>query len=401
MNDLFFLPSWPSSAGQLQWFALLLLTATVAGEITWRWLRLPRIIGYVAAGAALGPQGSELIDAATLAELRVFLEVAIGLILFELGQRVDMGWLRRNPWLLGTSLLEALLAFGAIFGVLTLLQANPLLAAVAAAIGIATSPAVALTVARDLRAQGQVTERLLLLTALNTVYAFVALTMLLAWLHLEYRGGWAVILLHPLYLIFGSVFLALSAAAVMLALLKRLGRNSEVQLIFVVAMVILAVTAASAARLSVAISLLAFGVFARALDRERHFVQLSFGSAGQIFVVILFAFIGANLKLALTPAAGFTALAVIAARFAGKTIGVFAFAPASALNLRKASLLSIGLVPMSDLAVAMVQDTGKLYPQFGPGLAAVVLFAVAILEVLGPLAAYFALKQAGEADEER
>ena len=60
---------------------------------------------------------------------------------------------------------------------------------------------------------------MLLLTALNTVYAFLAITMLFSWLHLEYRGGWLAILSHPLYLIVGSLFLALLAAAAALRLL--------------------------------------------------------------------------------------------------------------------------------------------------------------------------------------
>jgi hypothetical protein len=42
-----------------------------------------------------------------------------------------------------------------------------------------------------------------------------------------------------------------------------------------------------------------------------------------------------------------------------------------------------------------------LYPEFGAKLSAVVLSAVAILELIGPLATQFALKQAGEAGERR
>jgi Kef-type K+ transport system membrane component KefB len=401
MRELPFLPGWPLSAGPLVWFALLLLTATIAGELVSRLLKLPRILGYVAAGIALGPPGAGLIGVGELKELRLFLEIAVGLILFELGQRVDLGWLRRNPWLLGTSLLESALAFVAVFGVLWLLDTNPLLAAAAAAVGVATSPAVVTTVAKELGAQGQVTERLLLLTALNTIYAFLAVTMLFAVLHLEYRGSWAAMLLHPLYVVGGSLLIAFLAAGAMLWLLQPLRKSDETQFIVVVAMVVLAVMLAAQAKLSVAVALLGFGVFTRLLDRHRRFVSLSFGRGGLLFVVMLFALTGASLDLKplLAPATLFTAIAVIAARFAGKSIGVFALAVPSALGVRKASLLSIGLLPMSGLAVVSVQDASALYPEFGSRLAAVVLTAVAVLEVLGPLAAHFALRRAGEAQE--
>ena len=53
---------------------------------------------------------------------------------------------------------------------------------------------------------------------------------------------------------------------------------------------------------------------------------------------------------------------------------------------------------MSGLAVVMVLDTAAMYPAFGGELAAVVLTAVAVLEILGPAATQVALRRAGEAD---
>ena len=48
-------------------------------------------------------------------------------------------------------------------------------------------------------------------------------------------------------------------------------------------------------------------------------------------------------------------------------------------------------------AVVMVRDTTLLYPAFGRELSAVVLSAVVILELFGPLATQFALRRAREA----
>src|SRR5439155_103283 len=78
-------------------------------------------------------------------------------------------------------------------------------AAMAAARGTATSPAVVMLVVHDLRAQGQVTERLLLFTAVNSVFAYVLLTLLLPFLHLEHQASWLQAVLHPLYLLWGSL----------------------------------------------------------------------------------------------------------------------------------------------------------------------------------------------------
>jgi hypothetical protein len=47
----------------------------------------------------------------------------------------------------------------------------------------------------------------------------------------------------------------------------------------------------------------------------------------------------------------------------------------------------------------MVHGTADLYPEFGVKLSAIVLSAVLILELIGPVATQFALRRAGEARE--
>ena len=377
----------------------MLLVAAIAGELVLRWLHLPRLFGWIATGVLLGPQVSGVLTEGVLDEMRGVLDVAIGVVLFQLGQRVDLGWLRRNPSLLATSVLEASLAFAAMFAVLLLIEVPPLLAALAAAIGIATGPAVALSLIREVRAQGQVTERMLLLTSLNCVYAFVVVNILLAWLHQEYSNEWLSIFGHPLYLIFGSLLLALVFALATLVLLTLLGRRAEAQFIAVVALVVTAVYVASALKLSSVLVLLGYGVMARAFDVRRRFASLSFGSLGQILLVLLFAITAATLDLNLVPAGALAGAVLVAARYVGKTIGVFALAPASGLSLRKASLVSLTLMPMSGVALILVHDMSALFPGLGSTLTSVVVSAIVMLEVLGPAAAYFALVRAGETDE--
>ena len=401
MADLFFLPNLRGIGHSLPWYALLLLAAALAGEAVQRWLRLPRLLGWSAAGALLGPYALGVLDRTALDAMAPLLDIAAGVVLFELGQRVDPSWLRRNPWLLGTSILESALGFAAMFAVLIAVDAPPLIAAVAAAIGISTAPAVTLTITRDLRAQGQVAERALLLTALNSVYAFVAVGVLLSWIAREHALDWRVAVLHPLYLVFGSILAAAVFAGVTLALLRILGRRHDTQFLCIFALVATAVWAADALRLSMALTLLAYGVGIRILDRHRLFVALSFGRVGGILLIFLFALTAARLDWALVPAGALAGGVLIAARAAGKGLGVFALAPVSGLPLRKASLLTLALMPMSGIAVILVHDTARYYPQIGASLSAIVISAIAMLELLGPLLAHFALVRAGEAAEER
>ena len=393
-----FLPALPPAFSQATVFGLLVVIGLLAGEALRRYATLPRILGYVLAGAALGPHGAGLITDDLLFDLRLLIDLAIGLIVFELGFRLDYQWLRHNRWLFVTAVAESLFCFGAIFGTLVFFDFRPLLAAMAAAIGTATSPAIVMLIVHDLRAQGQITERLLLLTAVNSVFAYVLLTLLLPFLHLQHEAGWEHALLHPLYLLWGSALAGYLACRLMLAIAAWLGKREETQFILLVSMVVVAVGVAHALKLSVSLTLITFGVLARNLDKGYAVLPVHFGHGQQLFFVILFVLVGASLEFtAFNIAAAAVVTAYIVMRFLGKALALLAFGPLSGTNASGAGLLAVALVPLSGSAVVMVRDTTTLYPEFGRELAAVVLSAVVILELVGPLATQFALRRAGEA----
>jgi hypothetical protein len=164
--------------------------------------------------------------------------------------------------------------------------------------------------------------------------------------------------------------------------------------------VVLVVGLARALNLPVVVALLALGILARNLDYDHALLPLRFGHAGQLLFVVLFVLSGASLDFS-----GFGTVAMVVAvfvvvRFLGKALAILALGRLSSLRPGGAGLLSLSLLPMSGLAAVMVYDTAALYPRFGAELAAVVLSAVAVLEIIGPLATQFALKQAGETHPE-
>jgi NhaP-type Na+/H+ or K+/H+ antiporter len=335
-----------------------------------------------------------------LEDARLLLDIALGLILFELGSRLDWQWFRRNRWLLASSMAEIALSFTLVCLVLALLRTPWLQAAVAAAIGVATGAPVLLVVIHDQRADGLLTDRAVNLTALNNVFSVVAVTMLLAVLHLEYRPQVTMLLLHPLYLLLGSALLGYLASLVLVLLARWLGKREDLQFILLVAMVLLTVGVANALQLSILVALLALGVMARNRDRDRTLLPVEFGPTAQVLFVLLFVLTGAAATLADLAAGAWIALAYVLARFAGKLLGVVLFSRASGLRGRKAALLGLTLMPMSATAVAMVETTARYYPQFGERLAAVVLGAVLMLELAAPLATQLALRMAGETNPE-
>jgi hypothetical protein len=172
-------------------------------------------------------------------------------------------------------------------------------------------------------------------------------------------------------------------------------------MLLLVAVVVLTIGAAHSLKLSVPLALVTFGMLARNLDRHHVLLPARLGELGQLFFVLLFVITGASLEFrALGIAAASVVAAYIVLRFLGKAAALLAFGHLSGIRPGGAGLLALALVPMSGLAVVMVRDTVSLYPSFGRELAAVVLSAVVVLELLGPLATQFALRRAGEAHPE-
>lgn len=395
-----FLPDWPKATDPLLLFSILLLAGLAAGEIVQRALRLPRITGYVVVGALFGVLSQHVFGLPLIEETRLFADIALGLVLFELGRRFDFAWIKRDRWLLATGLGESAMTFVAVYAVLQLLDFQPAWAAVAAAIAMATSPAVIMLVVRDTRAEGQVTERALCFTALNCIAAGIVTTMLLSWLHLEYQTGWHSVVLHPLYLLVGAGATAFILARLLILAGRWCGKRETAQFVLLVGTVVLAVGVAEMLKLSVLLTLLLLGMLSRNLDRTHALLNIEFGYAAQPFFVILFVVTGASLALADVATAWYAALAYIAARFAAKAVTLLVLGRLNGFSLDRAWLTALALTPMTGMAVVLVRDTTSLYPEMGTALSSTVLTAIVLLDLIGPIATQFALKRAGESNPE-
>ncbi len=394
------LPGWPPSGNDFLLFGVILLAGVVGGEIAHRSKYFPRITGFVASGFLLGPSVTSLISADMLSQARIFTDIALGLILFQLGLQLDMTHLRQNRTLLLSSIAEGLLSFSAICLVLTMLGISPLHAALVAAVGVSSSPAVVLLVAREFNAQGPVTERALSHVAMNNFLSFFLFTLLLPFLHYSQQTGWSVIMLQPFYQAGASLVLAYLLARLCIRIARHLGQNENQQFALLVGVIIVAIGLSAMLHCSNLLTLLATGVLVRNLDVEDDLMMVEFGHAGDIFFVLLFVIAGANLHVHALITVWWTALAFVGVRFVGKTLGLLILAPFSSLSFRQTSLLGLTLVPMAGMAIGLTDSLSSLYPVFSQELTAIVLGSVTILETVGPILTEFALKRAGEISPE-
>jgi Kef-type K+ transport system membrane component KefB len=401
--DLSFLPDWPPVWPAAVAVAVLALFAAAAGEAAARWLRVPRLLGYLAAGAVFGAAGYLLqllqVEPLPTRTLHFSMDVAAAVILFDLGQRVSFGWIRRNPALLGASVLESALSFAGVFAVMRVLDFAPLPSALIAAISMSTSPAVLLAVTREMRAQGQVTERTLLITALNSLRGCVDAAASLGARGDARRAGRLPAAPGVADRRFarpggarrarvpagGGVRRARTVGPDPCDARGRLDRICQRRRVA-------AVATAGAARLRGICSHLRPGTPARTTD---------FGLASGVALTLFFALSAAVVDGSALFGAWMAALALTVVRVVCKVGAVGVLAPLTGISLRKGLLTGLGLLPMSATAIMLTQQISQLNPQLGAQTSSVLLASVLILQVFGTLTLMLALRASGEARAER
>ncbi len=399
MQSHTFFPAWSALDWKLVLFPALLLIGFSAGELLSR-LRLPRLTGYILIGMALGDSGLDLIDESLRDEMSVFINVGLGLLLFELGQRLDLQWMRRERWLWLTSMLEIALTGWLSYSAMRFFQFPMLESSLLAAVAICTSPLIVMGLVRELAADGPVTDRVVALAAINSIASFLVLAVLLGGAGLQYAGGIRNVVLHPLYLILGSFLLGCGVFVSFRCVARFIGKSSMPQHAVAMSMILLAVGAAVALKLSVLGTLLTLGILARNADPERRIRHIDFGVGVELFFVILFINEGASITLSHSAGIALPALVLIAVRYLGKSAPVYLFSGFAPLGIARAGFVSLTLVPLSGLAALLVLDARHEYPQLQPEMIAVMLTAIGILELTGPVLAGFALRRARESRPE-
>ncbi len=388
---------WPIAPGVVFWLALMLVAGALLGELVFRRLTLPRIVGYSAVGMLAALLGQDASTRYATGPLRVVIDLALGLLLFELGSRVNLRWLRSNPALWYTSAAESVLSFAAMFGVLHwVMGLSPQVSVICATMGVAASAAVVGRVASEMRAAGQVTERMIVLTALNTLVAVLAHKLVIGWLHLDSPGNWVQGIAQPLYAFGGSVLVAALLYRLVAWIALHLDLRDENSALLLLGLIVLALTVASMLNLSTLLVPLLAGVLLRNTSERPWVWPRHFGSAGGVMVLMLFVIVGAAWTPQSLVIGGVAALMLLLARAAAKAIAVFALARWSGTTVRQSVGLSLALTPVSGTALVLLAELHLSHPNVAAQVSPIIFSAIAIMEIVGPVVLQWGLRHAGE-----
>lgn len=393
-----FLPHFPIHVNPIALFGLTLIFGLIGGELARRSRILPIISGYIIVGYLVGPSGFNIVTPSLLDNARIFVDVSLGLILFDLGRHLDFIWLRHDKGLLPMAVTESSLTLILVFIVLLLFQLPVLSAAVGATIAVATSPAVAMLIAHDLSSEGPVTRRTLALTSFNNLYGVILFTLLLP-LSLTHNS-YLNLILDALYRLLGSFGLGCLLFLLTKNIAQLIGKRKENQFVLFTGMVIFSIGLATILNLSTMLTLFTLGIGARNFDKQHVLTEVDFGWLARLFFILLFVITGVQLKLIGLWQFTLAVVSFLLTRFLAKSCGIWLFAKASRLTRQQAYALCLTLLPMAEIGIGMTNKITNLHPELGNLLIIIITAAVAILDIIGPITTQFAFISTGETVQE-
>jgi Kef-type K+ transport system membrane component KefB len=388
------MPEFLPISSQLAWpFAF--VVAWIAGEFGHRWTGLPRISIYGLVGFAFGNASFGLLPQSDNGTFVLLANIAFGLILFELGYRINLHWLRTNPWIAVMGVVEAVATFVAVYAAVSWLGTPALPALLIASLAMATSPAGVLRVLNEESSSGQVTERVLHLSALNCILAVFTFKVIVGIGLFQTSGSLLDAVWNSLIVLAVSAGVGALFGVMVPGLLRRLGNLAHDATVAFAIAVILLVAATYAFVFSPVLATLTFGVVARHRRIALSQTQRNFGVMGEVLTVMLFFFVATTLEWEQVSGGIVIAVLLTVVRFAAKTVGVAVFARASGVSWRKGVLTGMALAPASVFIILLLEQTRRLGVDLLGSMAPLAGMAL-LLEVIGPVITQRALIWAKE-----
>ena len=383
---------------------LILLISLLAGHLM-KFVRVPEVTGYILAGLLLGPSGLGWIGKDNIAGLGIFSEVALGLILFSIGSIFQFDRFQKiRRTVVKITLIDAAIVFGCITVTMLLLGEGVEVSVILGIVAIETAAASTLMVVREYNASGTLTENLIGMIAINNVVCLTVFSVFVAgvrvfnvWQHAS--GSVLEAIYRPAFLfvwqLVGSVALGYLIGILLSSWATKVVEHGET-LILLIGCLLLCVGLSVFLELSTLVASLAIG--ATAANFSRHSRRLAEVQSGTDppFYAIFFVIAGANLHVGLLRSLGMVGLGYVLARGIGKYLGARIGGSLTELPDSARRGLTYATLPHAGLAIGLVLSLQNQLPEKSSTVSTIVLAAILVYELVGPVSTRFALMRSGE-----
>ena len=359
---------------------------------------VPEIVVFLALGVAIGPEGLSLINDGNIASLELLTQVALGAVIFLIGDRLRLDDLRAQARLLvpinvAQVLLAGLLAFFAV----QLAGADTPTALVLGLIATETGVLTVAATVKEQRAKGVQTN--LLLSSVGVTNVATAMLFGLSFPFIlagsgEAEGSQTLLVFAQLIVL--SALIGLLGGWLLRIFSTALETSGEL-LLFLLVVLVGIVGAALAVEGSVVVSTLIAGLYianAAPWLADRLFAAIRTLEAP--IYLVFFVVAGAGIHLDELTEVGVIGLAYAVARTVGKVGGA---ALGGLIGRETSTGLRIGgaLLPHAGMAIALAALVVEQAPDLGGTISGVVLGSIVVFELAGPLVARRAIRSSGEA----
>lgn len=393
-----------------------LLCSWLTGRLTAR-LRMPMINGYLLAGLFFGPYvlGAlsaqlSLFSPATIEQLSLIDGLALGIIAFTAGGELRLRELRtRLKSIFSITSFQSLIVFIGVFALLVLLApylpltaGRPLSFAIAVALllgmsAVANSPSTTIAVITEMGARGPLTTLMLSVTMLKDVIVLIlfSLGIVLARILIAPESGFDVqILLLIVWEVIGSLGIGLLLGLVLSLYINYIGRELP---ILVLTVSYLATYLGEAAHLSGILVCMAAGFYVENFSDYGERLITAIEKHSLPIFIVFFTVAGAKIDIPALRAMGVVALLLVGSRLFFTFLGTYMGSRFSGGDRNERRLGWMGFIGQAGVTLSLALIIERIIPDIGGQLSTLIIAAIAVNQIIGPILLRLVLVRSGEA----
>ncbi|MCP4334650.1 MAG: cation:proton antiporter [Gammaproteobacteria bacterium] len=369
------------------------LLADLAGRYT----PLPRVTLMLLAGLMMGPSLLDWLPNFTRDWFPILTNIALAMIGFMLGAKITLSRLNQaGRQVIALSIGIVVTTVVMVFSVLSLFGVSIEIALLLAGIATATAPAATMDVVNEYGAEGEFTDTLLGIVAIDDAWGLLVFTLLIAVVQaMSGQGGVGEALATGAWEIGGALLLGVMLGVPLAYLTGRIHPGEPTQA-EALGLVLLCAGLAVWAQVSYIFAAIVMGsvVANLAKHHERPFHAVK--GFEWPFLILFFLLAGASLHLEELSQIGFLGAAYIVLRIAGRVLGSHLGGWLCGAEADTRHWMGMALLPQAGIAIGMALLASQRFPQYEDVILPVVLGSSVIFEIIGPVLTRRVLVRMGE-----
>ncbi len=379
--------------------SLIFLAGLLFGKVL-KLLKLPEVTGYLIAGIIIGPYLIGGLSFSSLEILNPLIIVALTFVSFQIGSEFKCKYIKKigvKPFVI--SILTSLFTMSLVTTGCLLLDMSLSFSLIVGVIFSSTAPAAILTVIKEYRSRGKLTDTMLSVVAIDDIVSIILFGFVLSFVHFL-NGSGEVNVLQPFVEILFSIVLGGSIGLVVGYLSNKFKNDNEV-FILIVSFIFILIVLSEYFDLSYMLSAMVMGIVFinsfkyKITDRILHIIDF----LSPTLIILLFVLSGASLNITILFNIGLLGLVCILFRTLGKVLGSYISGSLVGFDKNLKKYLGFTLLSQTGIGIGLALVAAPLLGTDGELLINLILASSLIFDIVGPILVKYCLAKNNEIKE--